>query len=343
MLQPGRHANTPGYRYGFQGQEMDDEVKGEGNSINYAFRMHDPRVGRFFETDPLEKNYPWNSQYAFSENRVINSVELEGLEAKDLISGEIINMPSQPELQVLNSNDYAFWADMLAFEHSNEYRVAGVYANANKGDIYRQPLNAAFGGQLNNDYYAVKISKLPDNVSASELYTTIRTNFSSLVDPDVSTLDYPQGDPESKAGWLSDNPYGTVLAFDGGPDTAPVLVTQATENSWVFTPITTFWDMQHPLAGHREFGLTDNGDGSYTFYARGIDRLYEPIDAMYNSFFPGGGGEKFFRQADQLWNHVMDEIAKGINKNGGSAEKTHNFNRRIDWEDDVKEEDKNGG
>ncbi|HLW30031.1 MAG TPA: RHS repeat-associated core domain-containing protein, partial [Brumimicrobium sp.] len=71
-----------GYRYGFQGQEMDDEVKGEGNSINYKYRMHDPRVGRFFAVDPLAASYPWNSPYAFSENVVIHAVELEGLEKR---------------------------------------------------------------------------------------------------------------------------------------------------------------------------------------------------------------------------------------------------------------------
>ena len=42
--------------------------------------MHDPRVGRFFAVDPLTKKYPWNSPYAFSENRVIDGVELEGLD-----------------------------------------------------------------------------------------------------------------------------------------------------------------------------------------------------------------------------------------------------------------------
>src|SRR5690606_599644 len=81
MLQPGSHANTADYRYGFQGQEMDDEIKGEGNSINYKYRMHDPRVGRFFSVDPLFRKYPHNSCYAFSENRVIDAIELEGLEA----------------------------------------------------------------------------------------------------------------------------------------------------------------------------------------------------------------------------------------------------------------------
>jgi len=69
------------YRYGFQGQDRDDEVKGAGNSINFKYRMHDPRLGRFFAIDPLFKEYPWNSPYAFSENRVIDRIELEGLES----------------------------------------------------------------------------------------------------------------------------------------------------------------------------------------------------------------------------------------------------------------------
>ena len=69
------------YRFGFQNQEMDDEIKGEGNSVNYKYRMHDPRLGRFFAVDPLSKDYPWNSSYAFSENRVNDCVELEGKEA----------------------------------------------------------------------------------------------------------------------------------------------------------------------------------------------------------------------------------------------------------------------
>ena len=81
MLVPNRHGSSDSYRYGFQGQEKDDELKGEGNSLNYEYRMHDPRIGRFFATDPLDYKYPWNSPYAFSENRVMDRIELEGLEA----------------------------------------------------------------------------------------------------------------------------------------------------------------------------------------------------------------------------------------------------------------------
>src|SRR5690606_37135248 len=80
------------YVYGFQGQEMDDEIKGNGNSLNYTFRMHDPRIGRFFARDPLVSKYPWWSPYQFGGNSSILSVELEGLETSidlNFIEGSI--------------------------------------------------------------------------------------------------------------------------------------------------------------------------------------------------------------------------------------------------------------
>jgi RHS repeat-associated protein len=82
MLMPERSysATTKGYRFAFQGQEGDDEISGEGNSYAFKYRIHDPRLGRFLSVDPLRATYPWNSPYAFSENRLIDGVELEGLE-----------------------------------------------------------------------------------------------------------------------------------------------------------------------------------------------------------------------------------------------------------------------
>ncbi|QLE02545.1 hypothetical protein HX109_13610 [Galbibacter sp. BG1] len=80
MLQPNRTFNNPRYRYGFQGQEKDDDLKGDGNSVNYKYRMHDPRVGRFFAVDPLFKDYPYYTPFSFSGNKLIGYIELEGLE-----------------------------------------------------------------------------------------------------------------------------------------------------------------------------------------------------------------------------------------------------------------------
>ncbi|WP_052259602.1 hypothetical protein [Flavobacterium sp. KMS] len=51
--------------------------------------MHDPRIGRFFAIDPLSAKFAWNSPYAFSENRVIDGVELEGKEV--LLVGKTVS------------------------------------------------------------------------------------------------------------------------------------------------------------------------------------------------------------------------------------------------------------
>ena len=73
-----------GYRYGFNGQEKDDEIKGSGSSYDFLFRIYDPRLGRFLSTDPLEMEYPWNSPYAFAENRPIDGIDLEGKEWENI-------------------------------------------------------------------------------------------------------------------------------------------------------------------------------------------------------------------------------------------------------------------
>src|SRR6056297_1695330 len=76
-----RSFSSGAYRFGFQGQEKDNEWTGQqGSHLAFKYRVHDTRIGRFLSIDPLTKDYPWNSPYAFSENRVIDGVELEGLE-----------------------------------------------------------------------------------------------------------------------------------------------------------------------------------------------------------------------------------------------------------------------
>lgn len=65
-------------RYLFQGQEIQKDLNLDW--YNYKYRMHDPAVGRFFVTDPLAEDYAYNSPYAFSENKLMHGVELEGLE-----------------------------------------------------------------------------------------------------------------------------------------------------------------------------------------------------------------------------------------------------------------------
>ncbi len=94
MLLPNRHGSSDSYRYGFQGQEVDNEIKGEGNSVNFTFRMHDPRIGRFFTVDPLTSDYPFYSPYAFAGNKVISHKELEGGEEMKVIGNYESGQPN---------------------------------------------------------------------------------------------------------------------------------------------------------------------------------------------------------------------------------------------------------
>lgn len=82
---PGRQFNSSSYRYGFNKMEKDDEVKGSNNSYTSMHRAYDPRLGKFLSVDPLTKEYPWNSTYAFAENDVIRCVDLDGGEKKVVV------------------------------------------------------------------------------------------------------------------------------------------------------------------------------------------------------------------------------------------------------------------
>jgi RHS repeat-associated protein len=68
MQMPGRNASTSDYRYGFNGMEQDDEIKGSGNSYDFGARMHDSRLGRWLSLDPLASGYPSYSSYSFAAN-----------------------------------------------------------------------------------------------------------------------------------------------------------------------------------------------------------------------------------------------------------------------------------
>ncbi len=78
MSMPGRTYNSGKYRYGFNGMEKDDEVKGEGNSYDFGLRHYDPRLGRMKSIDPRTPEYPWQSPYVYHRNNPINFIDYLG-------------------------------------------------------------------------------------------------------------------------------------------------------------------------------------------------------------------------------------------------------------------------
>ncbi len=62
-------SNSRGYRYGFNGQEKDDEISGPGNSMTAMFWQYDSRLGRRWNVDPVVK-YNEGSYVTFSNNPI---------------------------------------------------------------------------------------------------------------------------------------------------------------------------------------------------------------------------------------------------------------------------------
>ncbi len=84
---PGRYGlanlvGQGGYRYGFNGQEKDDDLTGTtGATYDYGFRIYDARIAKFLSVDPLTGKFPELSTYQFASNSPIVAVDLDGLEA----------------------------------------------------------------------------------------------------------------------------------------------------------------------------------------------------------------------------------------------------------------------
>jgi len=198
MLVPNRHGSSNSYRYGFQGQEKDDELKGEGNSLNYTFRMHDPRVGRFFATDPLEKEYPWYTPYQFSGNKVIAFKEIEGMEEGWIITSSGVQKIQGPTQEVRDVYSTKAEAEKALQEKLRLFISPGDYKNPEqvRDAVYRynpysNPTNIishGFGigfGELAMEVTGAKVFDV-----LGDAYRVFRlANKSSLIVRTINTLD----------------------------------------------------------------------------------------------------------------------------------------------------------
>jgi RHS repeat-associated protein len=152
----GRDFRGEKYRFGFQNQEKDSEIKGEANSLNYKFRMYDTRLGRFLAIDPLFKNYPFYSTYAFSGNRVIDAIEIEGLEP-----GILFNTPDAA------ANNFGILFNDNSIRSNREY---GTY-------IYKVTTDVSFLGYT----YAIPVIGQKNNITIPQMSTLKAPKNSSIV------------------------------------------------------------------------------------------------------------------------------------------------------------------
>jgi RHS repeat-associated protein len=169
MMMPGRsYSAQSGYRYGFNGKENDNEVRGEGNQIDYSRRVYDIRLGRFLSVDPLQKKFANLTPYQFSSNDPIESIDLDGLERCDY---RLSFVNSNPKLDLLSIGKESYSSGGVFGLFSSTVNIPKHYRVEYNGQHYL----FASGGQ--NSAYASSIKPLPtstghlDNVTHDIVYS----------------------------------------------------------------------------------------------------------------------------------------------------------------------------
>lgn len=184
MQMPNRIYHSEKYQYKHQGQISDAEIYGEGNAYFYKYRMSDSRLGRFWSVDPLHQKYAYNSNYAFSENRLIDGIELEGMEVLHLNSMDDENDPSHP-----NYNSSGYKGRVFNYPDDDDFRRDKII-------YYRDYMNATIEDMFFSWTHSVNqaiIDLRDDEVSiqsktTSALSATINVLFTFSKGPNKTTI-----------------------------------------------------------------------------------------------------------------------------------------------------------
>lgn len=128
--------------------------------------------------------------------------------------------------------------------------------------------------------------------------------------------------------WNSNSPSGAIISIDiPGPDNATVITSFSSTDKWTFTTINEPKYGEHPVSGNRDFGYNDNGDGSYTFYTRGVDRLTSWDGELLRLL-----GNVPFNSADNLWISFQNKVSQFVNTHSGVSTTPNPEKYRPNWD-----------
>jgi RHS repeat-associated protein len=247
MLMPGNASttlrrqyslNSYDYRYGFNGKEGDDEVKGDDNQVDFGARPYDPRSGRWLSVDPMDGSFPDLSPYASANNSPIVVKDVDGK------SGE----PAIIDGKMVISMDFYFYGTSRSLQDSDNFlAVVPTYLQT---ELNRYPSTAVGpDGQSYNVEFVVRGYVITETDALEKAKCNVGKNY----DPKVNFVRVDNGNQKQNSNGIPSLFYsgseGTVTG-DRGKDklTAP-------DNSiWLNTNdmYTTAW--LHEVVAH---GLGD--------------------------------------------------------------------------------------
>jgi RHS repeat-associated protein len=132
MMLPGRNSSEEEYRYGYQGSEMDNEVKdSKGTSYTTHFRLLDSRIGKWMSVDPKSQEMCGQSPYcSMNNNPIVHNDILGDIVKKE--RGENVTRKEFREfkqnIRFLRRNSESFNAMYKDFKNSDKtfiYRAEG--------------------------------------------------------------------------------------------------------------------------------------------------------------------------------------------------------------------------
>jgi RHS repeat-associated protein len=155
---PNRHfADADGYRYGFNGMEKDDEVKGStGTVFSTTWRGYNSRLGRWWSVDPMTNVLPSESPYNFANNiptvgadpagdicpPCIAIALLAGALTYPTIAANPTGNPEQDAIAIANAQEIqAKWVVYTLFS-------AGVASGAITAEIFLEEVSTQYGTQV---------------------------------------------------------------------------------------------------------------------------------------------------------------------------------------------------
>jgi RHS repeat-associated protein len=105
--------------FSFNGKEKDDEVKGDGNSLDFGARIYDSRLGRWLSLDPLQAKYPMFSPYHFVANNPIVFIDPDG---KVIV---VATKDGQSQVLAILNKAFGEEGNNFCFDENNQLAYSG--------------------------------------------------------------------------------------------------------------------------------------------------------------------------------------------------------------------------
>ncbi len=184
-----RQYNSDQYRFGFNGKENDNEVKGTGNQLDFGARIYDPRLGRWLSVDPMAHKYPHISPYAFTVNNPIIFIDDDGKEPITAIIDALTAFAVEAgmdftENYILNNMDaeQAFaaidWGN-AAIEGAKSYTVSLVFTGLGSVKALKKAASSKVG-RVTIEFTSNLTAELVKAYNAGELTTDGILDFTKV-------------------------------------------------------------------------------------------------------------------------------------------------------------------